>query len=382
MRGAVTSSLQRQGRALPLLQRVASSTTRLRARTTSSPSPSSSASSSDADAKSGGGLGLGSVGGLPGSPFSTAALEGVTNVVIEASKGTGARVDAPDAEKTLVFVNESREAVGAAEREGESEGAGGLPAVYDRDAIQRYWDGRPGELTRRWGEFVRLNVPFLTRVATILLSGGSLASEAGKLSKDARIIMEKLGPTYIKLGQMLSVRPDVLPEEARKELEVLQDSVKPFEASKAREMVEKSLGRPLEDVFSDFSEEPVAAASLAQVHRATLRATGQRVAVKVQRPNITETVSKDLYVLRRAAEVYQSIMDRFAPQQNTDYVALLNEWAIGFYTELDFKNEAANQTRMRQMLAEQGVRDVYVLLSTPPNLSLSLSFSMSEVITN
>ncbi len=87
-------------------------------------------------------------------------------------------------------------------------------------------------------------------------------------------------------------------------------------------------------------------------------------------------------MLRRAAEVYQSIMDRFAPQQNTDYVALLNEWAIGFYTELDFKNEAANQTRMRQMLAEQGVRDVYVLLSTPPNLSLSLSFSMSEVITN
>lgn len=287
------------------------------------------------------------------NPFSSAAaLEGVANVVIEASRGTGSRVDAPDAEKTLVYIDDSRE--GVVDRED------GLPAVYDRKAIQKYWDGRPGELTKRWGEFVRLNVPFLTRVATILISGNSLANEAGPLSKDARKIMEKLGPTYIKMGQMLSVRPDVLPDEAREQLAVLQDSVKPFAALTAREVVQRSLGRPLEDVFSSFSEEPIAAASLAQVHKAILRETGQQVAVKVQRPNIIETVSKDLYVLRRAAEVYQSIMDRFAPQQRTDYVGLLNEWAIGFYTELDFMNEAANQMRFRTVMEENGVVDVYI----------------------
>ena len=74
-----------------------------------------------------------------------------------------------------------------------------------------------------------------------------------------------------------------------------------------------------------------------------LKETGEVVAVKVQRPSVLETVSKDLYVLRRAAEVYQGLIERFAPQQRTDYVALLNEWAVGFYTELDFLNEANNQ---------------------------------------
>jgi predicted unusual protein kinase regulating ubiquinone biosynthesis (AarF/ABC1/UbiB family) len=71
-------------------------------------------------------------------------------------------------------------------------------------------------------------------------------------------------------------------------------------------------------------------------------------------------VSKDLYVLRRAAEVYQGLIDRFAPKQRTDYVALLNEWAVGFYTELDFLNELKNQRLIKGMLKEQGVQGVYV----------------------
>lgn len=158
---------------------------------------------------------------------------------------------------------------------------------------------------------------------------------------------------------MLSVRPDVLPPEALTELQVLQDSVQPFDTATAVQQIESELQSPLGSFFSEISNEPVAAASLAQVYKARLL-TGEFVAVKVQRPRILETVSKDLYVLRRAAEVYQGLVKRFAPQQKTDFVALLNEWAVGFYTELDFLNEAANQVRLKSLLTAENVTGIYV----------------------
>ena len=145
------------------------------------------------------------------------------------------------------------------------------------------------------------------------------------------------------------------------ELTKLQDSVVPFETSVAVAQIERELGGPLGQFFTSISEEPVAAASLAQVYLATLNdGNNTRVAVKVQRPEVLTTVSKDLYVLRRAAEVFQGLVERFAPQQRTNYVALLNEWAIGFYTELDFNNEAQNQIKLRNFLIEKKVKGVTV----------------------
>ena len=185
-------------------------------------------------------------------------------------------------------------------------------------------------------EFLRYSVPFLTRCAGLLIKGGSaeLAKNDVSLAREAREIMEALGPTYVKLGQVLSVRPDILPPAALKELTILQDSVKKFPTSVALEVIEAELGGPVENFFVDMTPEPVAAASLAQVYRATIapghEGAGTEVAVKVQRPDVLELVSKDLYVLRRAAEVYQGLVDRFAPQQRTNWVALLNEWAVGF----------------------------------------------------
>ncbi len=130
----------------------------------------------------------------------------------------------------------------------------------------------------------------------------------------------------------MSVRPDVLPQAALDELAILQDAVKPFDTKIAIATIEKELGGPLGEFFDEISELPVAAASLAQVYRAKLTGTDTYVAVKVQRPQILSTVSKDLYVLRRAAEVYQGLIERFAPQQRTDYVALLNEVRVAFPT--------------------------------------------------
>lgn len=145
------------------------------------------------------------------------------------------------------------------------------------------------------------------------------------------------------------------------ELTKLQDSVVPFSTIVAVEQIERELGGPLGQFFTSISEEPVAAASLAQVYLATLKdGKDTRVAIKVQRPDVLSTVSKDLYVLRRAAEVFQGLVERFAPQQKTNYVALLNEWSIGFYTELDFQNEARNQDRLRQDMINNGIKGVTV----------------------
>merc|ERR1719174_3036607 len=240
----------------------------------------------------------------------------------------------------------------------------GLPLSYDKDRIQQYWLKQGSALQQRWGEFLRLSVPFLLKTATLLVQGGvdALQENDAELARDARVICEQLGPTFIKLAQTLSVRPDVLPPSALAELAVLQDSVVPFETSVAIDIIEKELGGPLGTFFASISDEPVAAASLAQVYKAQLD-DGRSVAVKVQRPQILEQVSKDLYVLRRAAGVYQRLIDRFAPQQKTNYVDLLNEWAVGFYTELDFRSEIDNLNAIRDVLVHEGdtnVQGVYV----------------------
>ena len=173
--------------------------------------------------------------------------------------------------------------------------------------------------------------------------------------------LQDLGPTFIKAGQMMSVRPDVLPQATLDELTKLQVGVEAFDTAVAVRQIESELGGPLGQFFTSISEEPVAAASLAQVYLATLNdGNDTKVAVKVRRPQVLSTVSKDLYVLRRAAEVFQGLVERFAPQQKTNYVALLNEWSIGFYTELDFANEGRNQERLRTALIDSGIEGITV----------------------
>ena len=183
------------------------------------------------------------------------------------------------------------------------------------------------------------------------------------LTKDFRLILEKLGPTYVKMGQMLSIRPDIIGENAMEELKKLQDSVKKFPTEEAKEVICLEYGvDDVYEVFEEISEEPVAAASLAQVYKGKLK-TGETVAIKVQRPGTLSLVSKDLYVLRRASELFQGVSNRFSPNQ-TDYIALMETWGEGFYTELDFVNEAKNQIRFKELVGNttEGiyVPDVYM----------------------
>ena len=262
-------------------------------------------------------------------------------------------LEAPDIGKSYISLDKESEA------ELDEEG---LPRVYDKDLIQAYWSKERGAVNRRWREFAGKAVPFLTRLITLFIRDGKIdEKDIPALSRQARMDLQDLGATFIKAGQMMSVRPDVLPQPTLDELEKLQDSVVPFDTKVAVEQIERELGGPLGQFFTSISEEPVAAASLAQVYLATLNdGKDTKVAVKVQRPDVLGTVSKDLYVLRRAAEVFQGLVERFAPQQRTNYVALLNEWSVGFYTELDFNNEAQNQKNLREMLIKNNIKGVTV----------------------
>eukprot|EP00191_Tetraselmis_sp_GSL018_P007540 CAMPEP_0177621080 /NCGR_PEP_ID=MMETSP0419_2-20121207/27354_1 /TAXON_ID=582737 /ORGANISM="Tetraselmis sp., Strain GSL018" /LENGTH=265 /DNA_ID=CAMNT_0019120893 /DNA_START=168 /DNA_END=961 /DNA_ORIENTATION=+ len=213
-------------------------------------------------------------------------LDGLANTaaiaVSEVSRSVGSReIEAPDVERTFIALEENDTRLGKVDE-------AGLPLVYDKELIQQYWEKQGGALQQRWSQFVRLSVPFLTKVAALGLRGGmpALETNGAELARDARVIMEKLGPTYVKLGQMMSVRPDVLPDLALKELAILQDSVKPFDTEVAIAQIEKELGRPASEVFSEISEAPIASASLAQVYKARLASTGEEVAVKVQRPGV------------------------------------------------------------------------------------------------
>ena len=175
-------------------------------------------------------------------------------------------LSAPDTTRTYVYRDGSSE-----NRTGLVDSVG-LPLVYDKDLIQAYWKKQSGALSQRWTEFLGYTVPYLTKIITLLITGGvdELKKNSAPLAKDARIIFEKLGPTYIKLGQMMSVRPDVLPQEALIELQILQDSVKPFDTVTAINQIESELGNKLGAFFTEISNEPVAAASLAQVYKARL----------------------------------------------------------------------------------------------------------------
>mmetsp|Transcript_2170 Transcript_2170/g.7574 ORF Transcript_2170/g.7574 Transcript_2170/m.7574 type:complete len:659 (+) Transcript_2170:757-2733(+) len=252
-------------------------------------------------------------------------------------------VEAPDVEKTFVVMDDDDDRVGKVDEVG-------LPLVYDRALIQAYWDKQGGALQERWSEFVRLSVPWLTRVVAMGIAGGAdeLQRNGASLAKDARVIIEKLGPTYIKAGQMMSVRPDVLPDEALAELAVLQDSVKPFETQVAIASIERELGAPLGTAFSEISEQPVAAASLAQVYKATLL-TGETVAVKVQRPGIRDGILLDLFLIRSGAKLVDGLVDSL----NTSLVSLVDEFASRVVGELDYVQEGRNAERFCRLYGDR-----------------------------
>lgn len=162
------------------------------------------------------------------------------------------------------------------------------------------------------------------------------------------LALEELGPTFIKLGQILSTRSDLIPPAYVAELVRLQDRVAPFPFAQVRRQVEGELGAPLERLFATFEETPLAAASLSQVHAATLP-TGEEVVVKVQRPGIQEVIALDLDILRRLARLLEQ---RLPQAELYDPCGIVEEFAYTLNGELDFVREGRNAERFRRNFSD------------------------------
>jgi ubiquinone biosynthesis protein len=157
-------------------------------------------------------------------------------------------------------------------------------------------------------------------------------------AKRFRAFLNDLGPTFVKLGQILSTRADLLPAEYIDELATMQDHVPPFPLEQVHAQIEKALGKPVLELFKSIDPQPLAAASIAQVHRAvTLQ--GDEVVVKVQRPQIAEQIRADLSVLRYLARMLEAVVEETGVYKPT---GIVEEFDRAVHEELDFQNEAAN----------------------------------------
>jgi predicted unusual protein kinase regulating ubiquinone biosynthesis (AarF/ABC1/UbiB family)/nucleotide-binding universal stress UspA family protein len=190
------------------------------------------------------------------------------------------------------------------------------------------------------------------------------AVSSSERAQRVREALEELGPTFAKLGQILSTRPDLVSPELIAELEKLQDNVKPLTEAEVVQVMEQELRVPWEDLFSSIESEPLAAGTIGQVHRATLE-DGQHVVIKVQRPRAQEEILRDLGLFELFAE---KALEREALRATVDIPALVEHLSESLRRELDFGQEAANIERMRELLSAYDRLDVPRLF---PELSTS-----------
>src|ERR687898_2805844 len=187
------------------------------------------------------------------------------------------------------------------------------------------------------------------RLSDLLPGDGKPGVDAppSERGRHLREMLDELGPTFVKFGQLLSMRPDVLPPDIIAELRGLQDDVRPFPFELAKQSIEEELGQPIERLFLEFEEAPMAAASIGQVHRAVLP-NGHRVAVKVQRPGAPRQIEADLSLLHQAARIAK---ERVRALDFIDTHELVEEFARAIRQELDYRLEGRNAESFRRNFA-------------------------------
>jgi ubiquinone biosynthesis protein len=185
----------------------------------------------------------------------------------------------------------------------------------------------------------RLRIDILVKISKKIIPDLEKSSTSNKTRAERlRLACEELGPTFVKLGQMLSLRPDIIPEGIANEFRKLQDAVPPFPIHQVRDIIQTQLKSPVDKLFKSFSDKPVAAASIAQVHRACTF-NDEEIAIKIQRPGIRSIIETDLDILFDLA----SLAEKHIPDIRAyNPVEIVKEFSISIHNELDFLREGRN----------------------------------------
>ncbi|GAX19046.1 hypothetical protein FisN_8Hh270 [Fistulifera solaris] len=232
-----------------------------------------------------------------------------------------------------------------------------LPREYCWDHLNTYWAARPWTTWTRFAQVLSELSPLMGRyVWEFVLFPQQVEEQQIQFASRLRESLTRLGPVFVKAGQQLSIRPDLVPPLMLKELQKLCDAVQPIPDDIALQVIRNELGTDLDELFDDMKL--VAAASLGQVYKAKLKSNGEEVAIKVQRPDVRRTFSLDLLLLHRVGVIVDFFTATFTNQPPFHY-KLYESFAKGSYSELDYENEASNQIRFRHELS---IRQVPVVV--------------------
>lgn len=224
--------------------------------------------------------------------------------------------------------------------------------AYDPEALNLAYRGQTWQVVRRWFQILFPVLGFVFWRWFDQKTGQEKANERLR-AVQLRELLTNLGPAYIKIGQALSTRPDLVPPLYLEELTKLQDQLPPFSNEIAYQFIEEELGQPPAALYAELSEQPIAAASLGQVYKGQLK-TGEMVAVKVQRPGLAESITLDIYILRSLATWVQN---RFKGIRS-DLPGILDEFAGRLFEEMDYTREGKNAERFASLYCS--LPDVYV----------------------
>ena len=217
--------------------------------------------------------------------------------------------------------------------------------TYDPAAITRIYAGHPQRLLRRlWQTLVPIGMLLIGIGFDWIFQLLKDQRRARSRARECAELLVELGPAFIKAGQALSTRPDIVPPVLLEELAQLQDQLPGFDSDLAMACIEEDLGAPVDSIYAELEREPISAASLGQVHRGTLH-DGQRVAVKVQRPGLREQITLDLYIVRNIAAWLNTNIGLI----RSDLVALIDELGSRVFEEMDYLNEASNAEKFSEL---------------------------------